>query len=426
MNTLLSLYGYGLFWLVMPIAVLGMELSSAPKKDFSSLYKHFGIEGLQRAPKGVRGIIASEIVGDGGWWYEQASLPDLRTAMLASRGTIKVATSSSERELGEVFLLKKSEHNVLMSLRETIYFERRRFTEDSTVTVVLPFSGNIISGQQPLIISTDMNVGYRGWDFVEAIVSLGNVIKVGVCSDGDTIMLWDYNKDRGRQNAIHLFCSILNRAIAFHPESSMIATTYGKNIAVWDLKGNLIAERYNDHLIDRFAFHPQGHIIAVSSPHKICLWSLMGNKIRELAIDGSLSHLVFSPKGDMIAGIDADDNLVLWQKHEKPTLKQVLFRQVLKDYFVACIEAKKKPTIYSSADDLPSWMAAKFKLDKTELSMVWESFPPKLQEGIIKTVFFRATEIYSLQCKQRAKKMQQYHELSRKVKSGLRIRNTPF
>lgn len=150
-------------------------------------------------------------------------------------------------------------------------------------------------------------------------------------------------------------------------------------------------------------FHPSQKILFVGTQRgevrlhdfdcnllrKLCSYRVL----REIAVFGEGASVV-SVGSNHSAVIPGNNNaVVIWRKFEKPTLEQVLLRQVLKKYLITCIATLTTPEVCKGQDEVPVWMARKFNLDENELSQTWQSMPEKLRQSIFNTLQFRAQEI---------------------------------
>lgn len=151
------------------------------------------------------------------------------------------------------------------------------------------------------------------------------------------------------------------------------------------------------------AFNPQGTILAIAGDIerdcKIYLRNSDGDLVRTIYQGGSMSPSLCYAKGNVFAtrayagGRTHSVDVYIWQKHENPTLQQVLLRLVLQQYYKACIKKKEKPEICATYNLIPQWMAQKFALKKDELVSVWHSMPETLRKSIFNTLLFRAKSI---------------------------------
>lgn len=203
-------------------------------------------------------------------------------------------------------------------------------------------------------------------------------------------------------------------ALAFHPQQIKLAVAGAELVALWD--------REYCHLLPHntgvygIAFNPQGTLLAVATKDgKIWLRNIYGALLRTLHQKHAAFELRFHPKGTMLATAPFMGGPVhLWQQHANPTLKQVLFRELLSQYYKECIENLKMPEVCDACDTMPLWMAQKFNIDKEELTETWQSIPEKLRKSIFNTLLYRAQHIKEVHAKYKARE-QLLNLLARKL-----------
>lgn len=139
------------------------------------------------------------------------------------------------------------------------------------------------------------------------------------------------------------------------------------------------------------------HAIRSGACADIRIGDLKGNSVR-LPCSKYAWAIKFNQKGNAVLMV-VEDELVVWQQHEKPTLEQVLLRQALKNYLMECIAVQECPSImcmYKS--EFVDWMYKHFYIRREVLQEVWESMPEELQESLFNTFKERTSAIFNNYC----------------------------
>ncbi|MGB3536366.1 MAG: CHAT domain-containing protein [Microcoleaceae cyanobacterium] len=115
-------------------------------------------------------------------------------------------------------------------------------------------------------------------------------------------------------------------AVAFSPDSKIIATAAGKTITLWNLKGKILNKLSgHQYAVVALAFSPDSKIIAIASGDvasgqgAVQLWRQDGTLLKTLedkknsSLDFQLT-VAFSPNGEMIASGGWHGTLRLWKK----------------------------------------------------------------------------------------------------------------
>ena len=348
-----------------------------------SLLQYFGIEVAEKKiSKDVQGLIAQAVIGKGKWWYSTVTVSPHK----------KMIWSAAFHPHENFFATASFDHTAAL----------------------FDFKGNQLARfEHEGIVNT---------------VTFHPLKKIVATASSDhTAVLWDF--DGKKMKTISWECGVWR--VAFHPRKDILAIASEKGVALCDFEGKKLKTIVDGRSVLQVAFHlSKNRLATCTGTHDIgfkadpaIVWDLDGKQLATLgrydntltvAADCDQEDIVAAAKDLKVALWERKDHLpkklqgrygqsvtvhstgkvmlskdckeaTLWER-QQPTLKQLLLRQVLKNYVKECVARKEKPKIVATEDGLLPWMATKFNLDQTELQTVWNSYPPMLQLGILKTV----------------------------------------
>lgn len=202
------------------------------------------------------------------------------------------------------------------------------------------------------------------------------------------------------------------KGVTFKPDGKLLAVSQHGFLTRWEPKvadkdkkfswkckqrvlGALFIKRVSA-FVDIVKFHPQGHLFATIQQFcdNIKLWDTECNNIAIIPY-GHAHSFTFHPTMHEFAVGGIGSLVETWQQEQFPTLEQLLFRLILKQYLVKCIAARKKPgypASYSS-DKFIDWMSEWFYLEKQALLKVWRTFSASKQIAIRRTYVEHAKKV---------------------------------
>jgi WD40 repeat protein len=161
------------------------------------------------------------------------------------------------------------------------------------------------------------------------------------CSGDHTIQLWDLTApDPGVAGRAMTHKSSINEdavnAIAFSPDESRLAVTFGYDVQLWDLTAadptaRPLLQGHHQQWILALGFSPDGHWLATGGIDAVTkLWDLSAPdpNARPIVLRGhraAIKALKFSPTGRWLATVGQDAMAILWNVGD-PTVPPVLLR----------------------------------------------------------------------------------------------------
>jgi hypothetical protein len=135
--------------------------------------------------------------------------------------------------------------------------------------------------------------------------------------DGTSIMLWDTGSWlmqrmlRGHEGNV--------RAVVFSPDGKLLASgSTDSNVILWDAGSGAALQTLRGHIssVNSVAISPNGRILASGSKdHTIILWAVgPGPALRKLMVHSkSVWSVAFSPDGEVLASGSSDGTIMLWE-----------------------------------------------------------------------------------------------------------------
>jgi WD40 repeat protein len=104
-------------------------------------------------------------------------------------------------------------------------------------------------------------------------------------------------------------------AVAFSPDSSMMATDSDAGTQLWDVKERRLIATLSGSMASSVAFSPDGSLLAAATGNGIQIWDIAARKLlRALpgVSEGGATSVAFSPDGSLLAIVAGTADIKLW------------------------------------------------------------------------------------------------------------------
>lgn len=401
-----------------------------------SLYEHFGISNAEMLSKDLSVMVACLVLKKSEWWYKKTEFsPGDWVNDVAFHPTKKLLATASNNGVACLWDFEGNCNFILEYKKEGKYNKRvygvaLHPTEPLLATALDDGTAELLNYEEKKIVilnhatrvnkvvlhptepllatACDEGTAYV-WNYQDhkkcIIKHQGNLEGIALhptekllatASAHGTVCVCDYEGTNKLTLKEHL--SNKYNGVALHRDKLIATASYDGMACLWDYQRNKKLTLRHGKSVNAVALHPTETILATASDdHTACLWDYHGNKKVTLLHDCMVKAIALHPTEELVA-TGSYPGVILWQKI-RPTLPQLLFRQLLKDYFLECIVRRKAIELCEAADELPVWMSKTFAIQQEELENVWASMPEALRQSIFYTLCFRAEEIARIQQK---------------------------
>lgn len=184
------------------------------------------------------------------------------------------------------------------------------------------------SAATPLLATSSVS-GIHIWSMAEEteLTTLRNrrMSHLDFSPDGNWLAAWTgdnvvylWNMERFRRHRIDLNLNVRFTAVAFSPDSGMMATgdSYGRtSLRLWDVQTGEMLMRLNGHddSIRSLFFHPDGTLIASASrDSSVRIWDIeQGVTLKTIEVRGDVDEAIFSPRGNVLV-IMHENGVEIW------------------------------------------------------------------------------------------------------------------
>ncbi len=398
----------------------GMQRATKPPQTLLACFEMPNAQGI---PTDVELLLVKAVIGPGGWWYKTATIEHKDTVhkVRFTPGTTISTVTDNEgavfsdpcKDLAYVWDCSGKQINQAISVRAIDFNssiptmalaaddDNLQAWDDKGNAYTMPLDGenkeikDIALHPTEQIISTiskDNNACL--WDFAEKKVFISLNACTITCNPQRTLIgtIGLYGKRGSLRNSSGDKLHALKHTafvidLTFNPKKNILATASGDATAcVWDYDGKKLATLQHAKAVHRATFNLQGTRLATASDKTACLWNCDGTKLRTFWHNFLVSDVVFHKEKQMLATASAKC-VYIWQEHERPKLKEVLLRQIIKTWLLTLMKHRENSGFgCASEEGIPTWMATKFNLQEEELKAIWEAMPEKLRVAIFNTI----------------------------------------
>ncbi|MGE0009619.1 MAG: hypothetical protein AB7F19_03680 [Candidatus Babeliales bacterium] len=412
------------------------ELS--PKKPKTqTLYEHFKIQGVAQMPNELRnGLIAPRVVGEGEWWYvykklkQSSSNSDIEAVgFIGGADLVAVVTDNFQalRDLpckrtfslrqfddkqvdyefksAEAVGLNGTNPKFAISEGAGQIIALDKNNEAQILTLADPqqkIHSITLHETEPIISVVTKNGQASLWDFITKNVLITLRAYKITCNAKKTcittIPRYGANKAYIYNFAGNKLFSLKHNAqvndVAFNPTQNIVATASSDGtVCLWNFRGEKLQTLLHASAVAQVKFPVGDNALAtrLNNGQIICLWNGEGQKVRTLSHTKCVRDIAIHPQAPLFASATRGA-VFIWLIH-KPTLEQVLLRQVLKNWFIEhiikndCVGGLHFINFDCTSEEvLPNWIAGTFNLDQEEISGIWQTMPTELRVAIFKLI----------------------------------------
>ncbi len=132
------------------------------------------------------------------------------------------------------------------------------------------------------------------------------------------------------------------------------------------------------------------HTLIKGKDSSVHIRDFTGNDVVQFPCNKYVSKMKFNQRGSALL-VTWFGEYTVWQRHENPSLEQVLLRVVIGAYSKGCRRSGQDIGITKDTyNALPTVVAKKLNLIESEIMEVWSSYSESLKRAIVATIIRRA------------------------------------